>query len=57
MNFEKAPFKLTQDYMEMMEGADSPIFQHFKLLFFLGLKYIRKYHKEIMDTILMMTNC
>ena len=45
MGFEKAPFKLTSDYMELMEGHDSDIFTHFKLLFFFGLKYIRKYKK------------
>ena len=57
MNFEKAPFKLTQDYRELMEGEDSDIFKHFKLLFFLGLKYLRKYKKEIIELVLMMTEC
>jgi phosphatidylinositol 4-kinase B len=45
MNFERAPFKLTRDYIELMEGEDSDIFHHFKLLFFLGLKFLRKYKK------------
>lgn len=57
MNFERAPFKLTQDYIELMEGTDSDIFQHFKLLFFLGLKYLRKYKKDIMELIMMMAEC
>lgn len=57
MGFERAPFKLTQDYMDLMEGADSDIFAHFRLLFFLGLKYVRKYKKEIMDTVIMMSHC
>jgi phosphatidylinositol 4-kinase B len=57
MNFERAPFKLTRDYIELMEGEDSDIFKHFKLLFFLGLKYLRKYKKEIMELIMMMTEC
>lgn len=57
MNFEKAPFKLTEDYIELMEGKDSDIFAHFRLLFFLALKFLRKYKKEIMDTVLMMSNC
>ncbi len=43
--------------MDIMEGENSDIFKHFKLLFFLGLKFIRKYRKEIMETILMMTLC
>lgn len=57
MNFERAPFKLTQDYLELMEGEQSDIFQHFKLLFFLGVKYLRKYKKDIMELIMMMTDC
>ena len=57
MNFERAPFKLTKDYIELMEGQDSDIFQHFKLLFFLGLKYLRKYKKDIMELIMMMIEC
>ena len=43
--FEKAPFKLTRDYLELMEGVNSDIFMHFKLLFFFALKYIRKYKR------------
>lgn len=45
MGFERAPFKLTADYIQLMEGKDSDIFQHFTMLFFLGMKYIRKYKK------------
>lgn len=56
MNFEKAPFKLTEDYIELMEGKDSDIFAHFRLLFFLGLKFLPKYKKEIMDTVIMMSH-
>ena len=57
MNFERAPFKLTEDYIELMEGRNSDIFAHFRLLFFLGLKFLRKYKKEIMDTVVMMSHC
>jgi len=57
MNFEKAPFKLTKDYVELMEGVDSDIFKHFKILFFFGLKYLKKYKREILDMILIMTHC
>ena len=45
MGFERAPFKFTQDYLDLMEGEESDIFAHFRMLFFLGLKYIRKYKK------------
>lgn len=57
MNFERAPFKLTADYVELMEGTESDIFRHFKLLFFLGVKYLRKYKKEILELVMMMTEC
>jgi phosphatidylinositol 4-kinase len=57
INFERAPFKLTSDYIELMEGKDSDLFQHYRMLFLLGLKFIRKYKKEIMDTVVLMSNC
>ena len=43
INFEKAPFKFTDDYVELMEGLDSDIAEHFKFLLVTGLKFIRKY--------------
>ena len=57
MGFERAPFKLTDDYIELMEGKDSDIYAHFRMLFFLGLKFLRKYKKEIMENVMMMTHC
>lgn len=57
LNFEKAPFKLTQDYIELMEGQESDIFQHFKFLLYTGLKYLRKYKKEVMGLIDIMSEC
>ena len=45
MGFERAPFKLTEDYVDLMEGFESDLFEHFKMQFFLGLKFIRKYKK------------
>lgn len=55
--FEKAPFKFTRDYLELMEGEDSDIFAHFKLLFFFALKFIRKYKREIMERVEIMAHC
>lgn len=57
LNFEKAPFKITQDYIELMEGVDSDIFKHFKFLLCTGLKYLRKYKKEIMGLLDIMSGC
>ena len=32
LNFEVAPFKLTYEYIELMDGVDSELFQYFKAL-------------------------
>ena len=42
MNFEGAPFKLTQEYVELMNGAESDLFEFFKSLLTAGLIEIRK---------------
>lgn len=57
MGFEKAPFKLTRDYLDLMDGLHSDLFLHFKLLFFFALKFIRKYKREIMQRVEIMTHC
>ena len=43
MNFENAPFKLTKDYIRILDGLDSEIFMYFKSLFIKGLIEARKY--------------
>lgn len=55
--FEKAPFKLTSDYLDLMGGRHSDLFLHFKLLFFLALKFVRKHKREIMQRVEIMTHC
>lgn len=40
-SFEKAPFKLTQDYIDVMGGLSSPCFREFKRLFVAGLETAR----------------
>ena len=37
IGFESAPFKLTQEYVDLMEGIDSDKFELFKSLFNAGL--------------------
>lgn len=32
MYFESAPFKLTQEFVDVMGGAESRLFQYFKVL-------------------------
>ena len=34
LNFEKAPFKFLTDYLEVLGGADSPLFKKFRKFFY-----------------------
>jgi len=43
LNTESAPFKLTQDWVDLMGGTESPFFQHFKTLLTRGFLEIRKH--------------
>lgn len=47
INFESAPFKFTQDYLDLQGGIDSPIFGWFKILMFQGFKSMKNYVEEI----------
>ena len=47
IGFEAAPFKLTFDYIEVMGGVDSPMFQEFKRLFHDGFEAVRKHCDRI----------
>lgn len=49
VNFEKAPFKFTNDDLALMGGKDSEIFKWFKMLFHVGFLEVRKYKKEILN--------
>lgn len=35
MGFEKAPFKLTSEFIDLMDGLHSPLFRKFRCLMFL----------------------
>lgn len=43
VNFEAAPFKLTKEYVEILDGMNSDIFQYYKSLMLRGLIEVRKY--------------
>ena len=51
INFENAPFKLTQDYIDVMGGVKSPAFQLFQDLFYRGFQALKK-HSDIMSAML-----
>ena len=43
MDFEKAPFKLTKEYVEILDGENSGMYQYFKSLLLLGFNEARKF--------------
>ncbi|CAD8070365.1 unnamed protein product [Paramecium primaurelia] len=47
VNFESAPFKLTQEYLELMKGRESDYFGYFKSLMTKGFLALKKYVIEI----------
>ncbi|AAZ10705.1 phosphatidylinositol 4-kinase, putative [Trypanosoma equiperdum] len=55
VNFESAPFKLSQELLEVMGGVGSSPFNYFKLLFFLGMRAIREKADDIVALVSLMT--
>lgn len=53
--FENAPFKLTQDYVELIGGIDSPLYDYFKILLIQGFIALRKYVDDICDIVEIMS--
>jgi phosphatidylinositol 4-kinase len=43
MGFESAPFKLTSEMAEVMDGSQGEMFQYFKMLLFQGFLEVRKH--------------
>lgn len=54
MNFEGSPFKLTQEYIDLMDGVDSDLFEYFKSLMTAGLLQVRKHMEELVSFITIM---
>lgn len=54
MNFESSPFKLTQEYVDLMDGVDSDLFEYFKSLLTAGLLEVRKNMDELVRFITIM---
>ena len=55
IEFETAPFKMTDEYIEIMGGEDDFNYIYFLSLFMKGLIAIRKYHGEIENTLRIMS--
>jgi phosphatidylinositol kinase/protein kinase (PI-3 family) len=55
LGFESAPFKLTQEYIDVMEGTSSAMFQYFKSLVYRGFTELRKHMDKIVLCIEMLS--
>ncbi|GBP17472.1 Phosphatidylinositol 4-kinase beta [Eumeta japonica] len=54
LGFESSPFKLTQEFVEVMDGEDSDMFQYFKILILRGLVAARKHCDQIIHVVELM---
>lgn len=54
LGFESSPFKLTQEFVEVMDGEHSDMFQYFKILILRGLIAARKYCDQIIHMVELM---
>lgn len=48
LQFEKAPFKLPLEFVEVLGGANSDMFHYFKTLLRSGFIAVRRHHQKIM---------
>lgn len=46
LNFESVPFKLTREYVDLMDGKDSEMFTYFKSMIFKGIASLQPYAEE-----------
>ncbi len=53
-NFEMAPFKLTQEYIDLMDGIESDKFENFKSLINAGLAEIKKHIDELESLVMIL---
>lgn len=55
VNFESAPFKLTSEYVEILDGMDSPIFEYYKSLILRGFMEAKKHVNSLCKVIEIMS--
>ena len=51
MGFETSPFKLTPEFVEVMGGLGSDMFEYFKILILQGLIAARKHMDRILNLV------
>ena len=56
INFESAPFKLTQDYLDIMGGDSSPLFYFYKSLIIRAFADLKRHAESIWITVEIMMN-
>ena len=54
MNFESAPFKLTPEYVDLMDGPESDKFEYFRSLLRVGIEEIKKNIDDLLSIITIM---
>ncbi|XP_063619556.1 phosphatidylinositol 4-kinase beta isoform X1 [Cydia splendana] len=57
LGFESSPFKLTQEFVEVMDGENSDMFGYFKILMLRGLIAARKHCDQIIHIVELMRMC
>lgn len=56
INFESVPFKLTQEYIDILGGVNSEIYEYYVLLIMKGMMELRKYVDNFVAIIQIMKN-
>lgn len=56
-NFESAPFKLSQELIDVMGGVNSDAFNYYKTLVFLGFESLREHAADIVSLTALMAAC
>ncbi|GFR11369.1 phosphatidylinositol 4-kinase beta [Trichonephila clavata] len=58
LGFENSPFKLTQEFVDVMGGPGNDMFEYFKILMLQGLVAARKHHERIVTLVeIMQASC
>lgn len=58
LGFENSPFKLTQEFVDVMGGPGNDMFEYFKILMLQGLVAARKHHERIITLVeIMQASC
>jgi hypothetical protein len=56
ITFENAPFKLTNEFIELMGGQHSATYEQYCMLVYLGLKCMAKHKQQVLSLVEMMGN-